>query len=762
MRSHISSGKPRSNNNQIMEQNERKKQIDIHTNNGETISLASIVGTKDVFLSYKRENANYVSRLDKELSEHNISTWFDLNELHEDVGKEYENRIFKGIDDSTFFLLMYTKDVESSNFIVEKELTHALEAGKTILFFPQDIPSADSKVLPFVQRFQWLDTEASAKFQSDAQESVENRKKALALANLNTSMSLGFSSFDDQNLFLIRIQLQRLLDRITPFGNYRKLCGTDVNEVFDKNSLVIKIINKSLFVPVPETFKTELESRGFFKKDDKDNIDNHLKAVNPDGTELKNRLLSFINENYTSMQLLGELSRIVSYDDKYKSISVPKAGITGEEVVEFASCIAACDFIYDIDHSKTMFNGAHLGVYSIFDNRVRNVESPRVEIKLYYSDYFTFKCMTALYHILCSIDPNPFDFSSPEQFIPADIERLSPFFCSLGLGGFLAVYHNDDLSLLWTKRSGQISSGDMWHFSYDEGVNLFADAPRVGDQIIVADDGCVHIDCEPLIKRALREEVGVSADIFEAEDKGIFEIGLIRSERLEIELISYATMHLDEGKSPSEEVQKMHNVAKDGYMEISKLLFSPLKDYSRFYGRLLSPESYNAAIRLESRLRKDVGRHVQIGNDVLIEEGCKFEDGATIGDHCKIHRNVHIGTNVTIGAKSKIQNNNTIYEGVTIGEGVFIGTNVSFTNDRYPRAIKHSTGEMITSGDWTLEETKICRGASIGAGAIIRCGVTVGEWAMVGCGAVVLNDVPAGATVVGNPARIVKSHEKLK
>ena len=103
-----------------------------------------------------------------------------------------------------------------------------------------------------------------------------------------------------------------------------------------------------------------------------------------------------------------------------------------------------------------------------------------------------------------------------------------------------------------------------------------------------------------------------------------------------------------------------------------------------------------------------------------------------------------------------------LYEGVKLGLGVIIGTNVSFTNDRYPRAIKHSTGEMVTQGDWKLEETVICRGASIGAGAVIRCGITIGEWAMVGCGAVVVDNVPDGATVVGNPARIIQSKEQLK
>ena len=728
---------------------------------GQDVELPLLRGQRDVFLSYKRENAYFVSRLDKELCEHNISTWFDLNELHEDVGKEYEKRIFKGIDDSAFFLLVYTKEVEKSNFIVEKELTHALKSGKLILFFPQDTPEGDSKVLPYVQHFQWLDTEVSARFQSDAQESIKNRNKAIALAGLNTSMSRGFSSFDNQNLFLIRIQLQRLLDRITPFGNYIKICGTDVNEFFDVNSLVVSIIGKSMFIDVPSTFRNALEQRKFFKKDTKDNIDKHLKAVAPDNVELISKLELFIKEHYSSDNIKKEVNRVISRDrereNRYERIQLPDKEITPKVLIDIASQIAACDFVFDIDHGKTLFNGAELGVYSISDSRTNNVENPRVELLLYYSDYFTFKTVTTLYHILCSIDQSPFIYESI-----SDISRWSPFLCSLGLGGFLGVYHDDELSLLWTKRSGQISSGDMWHFSYDETVSLFADTPKNGEQIVIGEDNRVHVDCQSLIKRALREEVGISANDIEAEDKGIFEIGLIRSERLEVELISSATLHLARGKTPIEEAKKMHELAKDGYMEISQLYFSPIRDYSRFYGRLLSPESYNTALRLETRLRKDVGRHVSIGNGVLIEDGCKFEDGVSIGDECKIHRNVHIGHNVSIGARTKIQNNNSIYEGVKIGEGVFIGTNVSFTNDRYPRSIKHSTGEMISTGDWKQEETIVCRGASIGAGAVIRCGVTIGEWAMVGCGAVVVDDVPAGATVVGNPARIIQSKEQLK
>ena len=90
-------------------------------------------------------------------------------------------------------------------------------------------------------------------------------------------------------------------------------------------------------------------------------------------------------------------------------------------------------------------------------------------------------------------------------------------------------------------------------------------------------------------------------------------------------------------------------------------------------------------------------------------------------------------------------------------DGVFVGTNVSFTNDRYPRAIREKDGLPVTRDDWKLEKTKVCYGASIGSGATIRCGVTIGQWAMIGCGAVVVDDVEPYTTVAGNPAKPIHS-----
>jgi acetyltransferase-like isoleucine patch superfamily enzyme len=96
---------------------------------------------------------------------------------------------------------------------------------------------------------------------------------------------------------------------------------------------------------------------------------------------------------------------------------------------------------------------------------------------------------------------------------------------------------------------------------------------------------------------------------------------------------------------------------------------------------------------------------------------------------------------------------------VTLEDDVFIGHNVTFINDRYPRAT-NATGGLQTEADWACIPTLVKRGASIGSGATLLCGVTIGEHAIVGAGSVVTKDVPPGATVAGNPARLMKSQTK--
>jgi len=128
--------------------------------------------------------------------------------------------------------------------------------------------------------------------------------------------------------------------------------------------------------------------------------------------------------------------------------------------------------------------------------------------------------------------------------------------------------------------------------------------------------------------------------------------------------------------------------------------------------------------------------------------------GCEIGDDSKIGTFVEIQKGAKIGSRCKISSHTFICEGVTLEDEVFVGHHVVFTNDRYPRAA--AGGQLQTEADWECIPTVVKRGASIGSGAVLLCGITIGEHALIGAGSVVTRDVPAGATVAGNPARLVK------
>jgi UDP-2-acetamido-3-amino-2,3-dideoxy-glucuronate N-acetyltransferase len=128
--------------------------------------------------------------------------------------------------------------------------------------------------------------------------------------------------------------------------------------------------------------------------------------------------------------------------------------------------------------------------------------------------------------------------------------------------------------------------------------------------------------------------------------------------------------------------------------------------------------------------------------------------GCGIGSDTRIGTFVEIQRGAQIGSRCKIQSHTFICGGVRVGDGVFIGHGVTFINDRYPRATLRD-GRSQTEADWELIETVVEDGASIGSGATILCGMCIGEGAQVGAGAVVTRDVPAHATVVGNPAAVL-------
>jgi acetyltransferase-like isoleucine patch superfamily enzyme len=158
-------------------------------------------------------------------------------------------------------------------------------------------------------------------------------------------------------------------------------------------------------------------------------------------------------------------------------------------------------------------------------------------------------------------------------------------------------------------------------------------------------------------------------------------------------------------------------------------------------------------IDLAGRRFVNIADDVKLGRDVTVFEfvnlyGCEIGDGSRIGAFVEIQRDA------TIGRRVRIQSHTFICSGVRIEDDVFVGHNVTFINDRHPSA------EGASAGTWTLEPTLVRKGASIGSGAVILCGLTIGEGARIGAGAVVVRDVPARATVAGVPARRLRKRTR--
>jgi len=150
----------------------------------------------------------------------------------------------------------------------------------------------------------------------------------------------------------------------------------------------------------------------------------------------------------------------------------------------------------------------------------------------------------------------------------------------------------------------------------------------------------------------------------------------------------------------------------------------------------------------KSLVNVKVGKGVRIFNFVNAY-GCSIDDNSKIGAFVEIQKGA------TIGKNCKISSHTFICEGVNIEDNVFVGHGVMFTNDLFPRATNPDGGQQ-TDADWTMVETFVKKGASVGSNATILCGITIGENALIGAGSVVTKDVPSNTNVAGNPAKIIK------
>ena len=150
----------------------------------------------------------------------------------------------------------------------------------------------------------------------------------------------------------------------------------------------------------------------------------------------------------------------------------------------------------------------------------------------------------------------------------------------------------------------------------------------------------------------------------------------------------------------------------------------------------------------------EVSNGADIGSGTGIWHQVQVREGARIGENCIIGKGAYIDFEVQIGHSVKIQNYVSVYHGATVEDGVFLGPYVCLTNDKLPRAITPE-GKLKSDAEWEVGQIRIKYGAAIGARAVVLPDVTVGRFALVGAGAVVIKDVPDYGLVVGNPARLI-------
>lgn len=644
----------------------------------------------DIFISYDRRDIKFVISMVHELKKFRYRIWRDEDILYKYSGEKFDKHIQEGIKNSAIFLYVHSEYSAHNEYIQKNELPWAQSEGKPILIYEHNYKYSELPENPEIGNIQ--------------------RIKLLINPDIE----------EIDNLYSIRVAVQRRFKELTPSGNYNKL--ETCSRILNHNELQAFLTGEVFIWAIPENKKEELKEKGFFSEP----------TV---GGEIYGKLMDFLSAE------CGGITDINAYL---------------QEIAERT----ADEFIEKLDKKKNIFNGPMLGVSSIEARRSADgKEVHSLHIGMYHSDYFTFKFMSNLYKELVDANENLFNIQSV-----TDIPKYAPFLSSLGMGGFLVEQDDKAVKTLWVKRSDECEASNLYHFSYDE---------TVGVKDINEEEAT--IDLYGTLYRGIKEELGLQENHI-TDQGGIFEIGVILTRtRIELELLSYIVLDSHVRHSFENKLE----AADDSKLEIGEHYFWDFDEYKiELTDKILTPEALALIQRVEERKNSNslfihrkyassskIGENTTIGLNVIIEDHTIIGDRCRIGNNCKIHKNIFVDSDVAIGDNVKIQDNVMIPHGVTLEYGVFVGPAVAFTNDKFPRSITPD-GKLKGGEDWKMTPTLVRKGASLGANSTIVCGVIIGEWAIVGAGAVVTKNVPDYALVVGNPAQIrgwvSKSGEKMK
>lgn len=336
---------------------------------------------------------------------------------------------------------------------------------------------------------------------------------------------------------------------------------------YETENIEIRDCGCSFIWDIPEEFKKLLIQKKFIQGDQtRDATNRPYSTVKMDNSLIKDRLLSFLNTNFKT---------IIDID-------------------AFLANIARKTALFFLEKEGTnCFNGTTLGVYQIDRNRTIQDEKPIVDMKLYSSDYFTFRFMSILYQELKQINKDAFVIKSL-----ADIHRLVPFFNSIGIGGFVCFHKGDNLEFLFSKRAPTISCSGLWHFTFDETFSLIDQRP-VG--------GYWEFDPEACLERALKEEVGITnmkSILKNNTNYGFSDFGVICSDdRLEFEICGYVYINFNERFSYDDLVEK-YKIAPDANWETTAMApvkFDKINDFIK--NNKTTPECEVFINRLQLRIK---------------------------------------------------------------------------------------------------------------------------------------------------------------
>jgi acetyltransferase-like isoleucine patch superfamily enzyme len=149
----------------------------------------------------------------------------------------------------------------------------------------------------------------------------------------------------------------------------------------------------------------------------------------------------------------------------------------------------------------------------------------------------------------------------------------------------------------------------------------------------------------------------------------------------------------------------------------------------------------------------DVADDAEVGPGTRVWHQAQIRERSVVGSDCIVGKGVYVDAHVRIGDRCKLQNGAFVYHGFNLEDGVFLGPGAMLLNDKIPRAT-NPDGTFKSEADWTVSHAVVNHGASIGGGAVVLPGVSIGRFAMVGSGAVVTRQVPDHGLVYGNPARL--------